>query len=518
MITKEDIFAQGSDKRDSDNVNTFRNGLVPNTVARAEEVNMAGFMADRDLYVVCQEITNLMRNYGIQPNNSYASGQQNQLTTLFSSIISSGLFLTGVYQPTFTNAPTQSGNQITFPEMDVVFNTGVFYGRTAASQKKAHISATNVSATSAWATGVHFIYAKLPSQTSANAVIDHQTEPISAADGASKCMLGSVFVINGIMQANSWKFQPWLQETSVDTRQSPTAYTKGGFVSASGNAGQLQMGSVEIRDEGINFGANQLSPNIITIPAKNPFTYKFLHPGYNPASSDLTTLDTTHIYNMTSGTWDNISSIVSATNPKYMVMVPCVTPAGQTLMIPAMSYKSGATYEQLFDTQEAAVNSIFSLPYALGNTAKRAIYLGQSLVVKVGATDLRDPLNLMSVGMVPQALAGFSSASGQAGGGITTYRPMPSITWSGYTNIVAQNNATNVIIDPRTQVTVSMPATSSSVLNQLEIQYTAQGGYLSFSTNINWWSGVAPVFSSGTTYLIICEYINGQWYGGVLGK
>lgn len=516
MITKDDIFAQGSEARDTLNPSVFRQGLVPNTIARAEEVNMNGFMSDRDLYVVCKEINNLLNLYGISPNNSYDSGQQGQLSALFNSGISQGLFLTGVMNEGGV-ITMENGSLVVPAGIKIMFNTDTYYGTSKNQQVVITTTATTVTPnSSSWGDGVHFIYANLPTPTSTTITIEHQQTPVSASEGASKCMLGSVFVISGAFQAGSWKYQPWLNVTSMDSRQSPTAYTKGGFVSPA-SATTLQMGSLEIKDEGINFGADRLLPNIVTIQAQSPYTYKFLYPDYNPASSALTTLDTTHVYNITAGTWDDVSAESTAEHPKYIVMVPCIVPTGQTLMIPAMSTVSGTTYNQLFDSQEAAINSIYSLPYSLDNVAKRAIYLGQSLIVRVGATDLTDPLQFTTVGMVPQALAGFSSASGQAGGSVTTYRPMPSYTWDGYTAITCQNNALNRIIGDASNITVTMPAPQSSILNQLEIHFIKNdAGDVTFSDTINWYSGIAPTFTQGKTYCIILEYMNGAWYGGVL--
>lgn len=515
MITKDDIFAQGSESRDTLNSSVFRQGLVPNTIARAEEVNMSGFMSDRDLYVVCQEINNLLNLYGVSPNDSYSAGQQKQLRNLFNSTVSNGLFLTGVMNVGGV-ITMESGSLVIPAGIKIMFNTDTYYGTTKSTQVTITTTATTVTPNASWGDGVHFIYANLPSPTSTTITIEHQQTPISASEGASKCMLGSVFVISGAFQAGSWKYQPWLSVTSMDSRQSPTAYTKGGFVSPASTS-TLQMGSLEIKDEGINFDADRLLPNIVTIQAQSPYTYKFLYPDYDPATADVSALDTTHVYNITAGTWDDVSSLSTAESPKYIVMVPCVVPTGQTLMIPAMSTVTGTTYDQLFDSQEAAINAIYSLPCSLDNVAKRAIYLGQSLIVRVGATDLTDPLQFTTVGMVPQALAGFSSASGQAGGSVTTYRPMPSYTWDGYTTITCQNNALNRIIGGASNITVTMPSPQSSILNQLEIHFIKNGaGNIAFSNTINWYSGITPTYTQGKTYCIILEYMNGAWYGGVL--
>lgn len=529
MIKKDSIFASGGAQDPIKTEANFREGMIPNTVAMAEDVNTYGNMSDKDLWAVCREITNLLALYDVRvPNNltgenDYEENAQFQLADLFENKLPGARLITGIDRATYTAAPVQTGNAIAFTAMDIVYNTDVYYGTTRSALHRTTLAAQTLTANSTWVDGVHFIYATTTAGSTIS-TLAHDVKPIEAKDGATKCFLGSVFVINGGFQSGTWKFQPWLQVTAVENRESPTAYTKGGFVSPAGGT-TLQMGALQINDEGINFGENPLMPNIMNVEAKNPFTYKFLHPNYNPSVADLTAVDTTHLYNLTSGAWEEIpAEIVNDVNPHYIVLVPCITPAGQTLMIPAMSTKSGdLNYGQIFDSQEAAVNSIFSLPYALTNedgsdVTERTIFLGQSLVVKVGATDFSDTTQYLSVGMLPQALADFTSASGQAGGGITTYRPMPTITWSGYSNVVCQNNAANVIIGSAAGVTVSAPTPNAGIINQLEIHYTHEDGFagLVWNTNITWWTGVEPVWIVGTVYNIVLEYIQGKWYGGVL--
>ena len=517
MINKDSIYASAGTTSGSDPAG-YTTGMIPGTVAKAEDVNLYMGMSDRQLYAVCKEVANLLTEFGItlDPNDN------RQLVEWANAKLTRAAFLTGVDASSYTSAPTQSGNTITFPEIKIVFNTDVYYGNTSASQQETTLSAQTLSATSGWADGVHFIYAET-TLGSSTCTLSHSQDPISGSEAATKCMLGSVFVISGAFQADSWKFQPWLQVTSVERRESPTAMTKGGFISPA-SASTLQMGALEVLDEGINFGANPLAPNIVTLQASSPFEYKFLYPGYNPSNVALTTLDTTHIYYfnpVTPGTgdtgWTDISSMASDPNPHFIVMVPCVVPTGQTLMIPAMSPQTGTS--QIYNSIEDATNAIFGMQYYLGSVAKRAIYLGQSIIVRVGATDLTDPLQCITVGTIPQALGGFTTASGQAGGGITTYRPMPQINWTGNNSFTAQNNAANYINNTGSaNVTISLPTPQSNIVNQLEIYYVKTGtGNITWGTAITWYTGSAPSFTQGRAYNVILEYINGTWYGGVLG-
>ena len=530
MINKQSIFAAGGAQDPIKTEANFREGMIPNTVAMAEDVNTYGNMSDKDLWAVCQELRNLLLSYDERvPNNTtgendYEESAQFQLANLFRDKLPGAKLLTGIDRATYTSAPVQvGGNLIQFPQMNIVFNNQVYYGTTRSTLQRTTLAAQDLTANASWETGVHFIYASTVAGSNV-ATLGHQTEPVSAADGATKCYLGSVFVINGAFQPSTWKFQPWLQITSVENRETPTARTKGGFVSPLADT-MLQMGALEINDEGLNFDSNPLMPNIMNVEAKSPFTYKYLHPKYDASQLDVEDVDTTHIYNITSGEFEEIpDEIVNDVNPHFIVIVPCITPAGQTLLIPAMSEKVGTTYTQIFDSQEEAVNSIFSLQYSLvsedgADVTARVIYLGQSLIVKVGATDFSDPTQFMTIGMLPQALGSFTSAAGQAGGGISTYRPMPSISWAGYSNVVCQNNAANVIFgSTATAVTVSMPTPRASIINQLELHYVHEEGMLGieWGTTIKWWTGVAPQWIAGVTYNIIFEYIYGAWYASVL--
>lgn len=512
MINKETVFASAGAKAGSSS-SGYTTGMVPGTVAKAEDVNLYLGISDEQLYSVCKEIANLLTDAGIVLNpNSYT-----QLTTWAKEKIAGAAFLTGIDAEYYSAAPTQNGNSISFPQMKIMFNTDVYYGKTAAEHQTTTLSAQTLSATAAgWADGVHFIYAETTSG-STTCTLGHSQDPVAAADGATKCMLGSVFVISGAFQADSWKFQPWLQITSAERRESPTALTRGGYISAASST-TLQMGDLEVLDEGIGFENNINTPSIVKFNGKATYDYKFLYPGYNPSTTALTTLDTTHIYNTTAGTWDDISALASDTNPHFIVMVPCVAPTGQTLMIPAMSTKVGTNYPQIFGSMEEAINHIYGLSYSLGNVAKRVIYLGQSIIVKVGATDITDPLQFITVGMLPEALSDFTTASGQTGGAISTYRPMPQINWTGYSAFTAQNNAANYIQGTASNVTITLPTPQANIVNQLEIYFNkASTGDITWGTQISWYTGLAPTFAQGQVYNIVLEYINGVWYGGVLG-
>lgn len=515
MIIKDNVFAQAGKQDPEKTTADFRQGMIPNTVAMAEDVNTYGNWSDRDLKVVCDELVAALRGQGITPNNSYVPGEATQLDTLLKTKMKSGFLLTGLDYSSYETPPTQNGASVVFPELRVGFNASVYYGNTQEDITFVDIPAQTLTANSTWSDGVNYIFAT-PQGT-----LSHQTSPVLGQDGDTKCYLGSLFVIDGSIQANSWKFTPWLQITAPTVRESPTASRKGGYITPRSGV-TLTMGAVEILSEGINFQVNPQLPSIVSFAEKDPFTYRYMYPTYDPNQGNVSEVDTTHLYNMTSGTWDDISALAG----KYICVVPCIVPSGQTLMIPAMSYKTGDKYDSVFDTVEDARNAIYGLQYKLnrkledgtegGSVASRCIYLGQTLIVKVGTDDFTNPDNFANVGQVPQALAGFTDASGQTGGGAGAYIPMPQIIRTD--NFTAQTNAAT-LIQGRTDhaVQVTFPNAVPNIINQLEIHYRHAEGMqgVTFPTGTVWW-GSAPTWVAGNLYNIIFEWVVDKWVGGYL--
>lgn len=512
MITKDSVFAQAGQQDPNKTEANFREGMIPNTVAMAEDVNTYGNWSDRDLKVVCDEIVNALKANGITPNNSYTPGDSNQLSEMIATKLQSGFMLTGIDYSTLTQEPVQSadGSTISFTEFDVVFNLGIYFGNTKSQFARATVATQELTATND-ANGVQYIYANRQGGLEIKT-----TGPVLGSEGAEKCMLGSAFAINGVFQQGSWKFQPWLQGTSLERRESPTASRKGGYITLSTkSSSQLQMGTVEVLDEGIGTLPN--NPSILTIDAKDPFDYKFMHPGYNPSDAALTNLDTTHIYDMSTNTWVDISD-----REGFICMVPCVTPSSQTLMIPAMGSSSKDYADGIFKTQQDAVNAVFGLQYTLGHTADRAIYLGQTLIAKIGITDLSNPEDFMTVGVIPQSLAGFTDASGQTGGGSGSYQPLPIQDWPERNSVTPLVHRCNLVYSTSSsQTIINLPtATTPNYLNDFEIQYTHVSGTqgLQFNTGYKWWGGDAPSFIEGNVYTFIAERNGNNWYIGYLTR
>lgn len=522
MKNKTYIFADLGERRAVPSETDFRNGMIKNTIAMAEDVNTYGYEIDEQVSVITKEIVNALEGQGItiDPNLN------NQILTMIQSKLPAGYSLTGVYfdgvnQPTATQNGTSS---ITFSAFTAYFNSKGYFGNTQSDLTKVEMPQSTVSVDNTWASGVHFIY------LNSSGAFAHDQSPISGTQMASRCMLGSVFVIdnNGTkeFQNGSFKYQPWLVSTDHRTREVPVAETKGGYMSAYSST-ELQMGTLDIVDEGINFLTDVNKPSIMHVQG-GIFSYKMVRPDYDPSAAETTTIDTTHIYNMSAnsgaGAWEQVDP--SAVG-KFMVMVPCIVPTGQTLMIAPMTEEDPITgdYTQVFDTQEEAELAVFGLHYtssATDKTRARCIYLGQSLIVRIGPdVDLLDNENFKSVGVVPQELAGYTSSAGQAGGSSGQFIPMPEVTKSG--NSVLLNNFCSNIIEgssTTTAVAVSMPQPTPSRMNELMAKYThvrASGGEtlsdgLAFDASVRWWVH-EPVFVEGNTYLFTFDYVNGYWYG-----
>lgn len=518
MKNKTYSFADLGEKRTTTTEADFRTGMIRNTIAMAEDVNTYGNMIDEQVEVISKEIVNALEGQGI----SVDPNLNNQLSTMLKTKMPGGYSLTGVYfdgvnQPTAT---LTNSSTITFSAFTAYFNTKGYFGNTQADLTKVTMPQTTVTIDSDWGTGVHFLF------LNSSGAISHQQERIDPKQQSTVCMLGSVFVIdnNGTIefQSDSFKYQPWLCATDHRTREVPVAETKGGYISAA-TATELEMGTLDIVDEGINFLEEPTQPSIMRAPRSGmKYLYKMIHPDYDPNEAATTTLDTTHIYNLTDEVWEQVDPSAIG---KFMIMVPCIVPTGQTLIVAPMSPMVDGAYTQVYDTQEEAELAIFGLQYTSSDTdhtRERCIYLGQSLIVRIGPdVDLTDNENFKSVEGVPQALAGYTSSYGQAGGSAGQFIPMPEVLKAG-DEVMLNNFSSNIIqgSSTTTAVEVHLPQPTNGRMNEIMAKYThvkASGSEtlsdgLDFDSNVRWWVQ-PPVFVEGNTYLFTFDYINGYWYG-----
>ena len=190
-------------------------------------------------------------------------------------------------------------------------------------------------------------------------------------------------------------------------------------------------------------------------------------------------------------------------------------------MIPAMSaYDANTgTYAALFNSIEEATAAVYGLHYTdsdVDTTRNRAIYLGYSIVVRVGSTDLTNQNDFAIVGMLPQELDGFTYAGGQTGGGTGTYTPMPVIKISNNNAFEVRVNTKTIVVGNSAQIQVTLPPAQSGILNQLEIEYVHNANYGGLNiTNTTWWDA-APELEAGKLYLFISEYTSNGWKTGWL--
>lgn len=528
MIDKTTRFAQAGVTSGS-NIGQYTTGMIPQTIAKAEDVNLLLGESDKQLYSVCKEIVNLLKLYGVEPAAQFDS-DNTQLATIFKTLVGGTRSLTGIDNSTVTQVPTQVGTVVNFTTFDIVFNSSVMYGDKKVDYFRTKLATQTYSANSSWENGVHYVFAERSGET--GVVLSHKPAtsqnptPIKPEDGATKCLLGSVFVINGNFQSGSWVFTPWLQIASVEHRERITPATMGGYVSPAGGV-RLNMGALQVEIEGLNYAINRNSPNIKLFTKKEPFGYKYLYPGYNPSVAEAYNVNTKAIYNTSTNTLDTISDkqISQWGSPRYMVIVPCVIPNGQIMLIPAVSAQTGdGEYTNTFASQQEAVNGIYSLQYPVDfkKIAARAIFPGQSIIIKIGATDFTDGASYLSVGMLPQSLAGYSTASGQSGGGSGDFIPMSEYDWpSTATSVSCNNNQANIVHgNADFAIQIRPPTYQPGIINQFSVKYVHTEGNvgLAFSSDITWW-GDAPSWQAGMVYNLIFEYMpNGKWIGGVLAR
>lgn len=512
MKEKTTVFGSaGQQDATKRNDTAYRTGMTPNTIAYAEDVNTFGNMSDEFVYILCQEIVNALRQQNIEPD----ALDNTQVAQLINNL-NGGYTLTGLTDDVVSASATTS--TVTFTGK-ISFNAKVYYGNSQADRTVVDFDAVTLSIDNTWTPGVNYIFA------TTSGTLGKQTSPVLGSEGATKCMLGSLFVIDNDgtleIQASSFAFNPWLMSTSREAREVTTAKTKGGFIEAvSGTI--VDMGDLEVIAEGINYGptgSGKYSPDIITFSEGTYEDFPYLFPGYITTQARAESIDTTHIYNMTTETWDELDSTYY---DKFMVQVPCVAPTGQRMMIPAMSEEEDGVYSQLFDSQADAEAAIFGLQYTSAssdNTRARAIYVGQSIIVRVGSTDLTYGEDFKTVGIIPQQLSGYTASAGQSGGSVGNFVPMREIELSG-SAVTLINQCSNVIVGSTdAPVAVTMPTPTIGFANQLMVKYIAvdddsqtelQG--ISFPNTVRWWT-TKPTFAQGCTYVIVFDYVQGYWYG-----
>ena len=295
---------------------------------------------------------------------------------------------------------------IKFPAFTVLFADNAFYGKKISDYTKIDVPETTMTLQEG-VNGAVYVYVNTAGQ------ILQSLTPIDPADSATKCLLGSYFRMSNTIQSGSWAYTPWNGATSKDLRTYEGGNVKGGLIQPSATH-SLSRTSLTVLKEGVNVSTSIYDPNNIIYQGENPYSTKELWPRYDPTALDSPTLDTTHIYNMSTNQVDDISSETG-----YIVLIPgVVAVTGQDVYLMAMSPVDDGEYTQIFNSIDDAIKGIYSLQVSLGTVASRVSWLGQSIVVKIAATDYTDTNQLRVVGEIPNVLGSGSNYPGAAGSAV----------------------------------------------------------------------------------------------------
>lgn len=380
---------------------------------------------------------------------------------------------------------TITSTYIDFPAFTVIFDNKVYYGKKISDFTIVQVPATRMNVASG-DDGAVYVYVDTSGE------IHQSFNSISPQNSATECLLGSYFRLNNQIQSDSWAYTPWNGATSKDNRFAVTGSVAGGLLNAT-SASTLSRLGMSVLLEGVNVSNSLYNPNKILYPQESPYSSKELWPGYDANVPDSSTLDTTHIYNMTDHTVDDISQIDG-----YIVLIPgIVAPTGQDVYLMGMSPKVDNSYTQIYPTMADALNALYGLQVELGNVASRVLWIGQSIIVKIGATNYSDASQLKIVGDLPNILGAYSSAaSGGAG--------------SRVSGITIKSNGT--VVGDVDQKTVLDFDSDFTVLNM-------SGNEVSIATNIqaasqatvnsgnDTYAYVTPATLKGQNYLATKEYV-----------
>lgn len=222
--------------------------------------------------------------------------------------------------PTVTSDTT-----ISFPAFKVIFDNKVYYGKKISDFDALEIPPT-IMTVDTGEDGAVFVYVD-------NAGEIHQSlNSVSPANSSTQCLLGSYFRLGNRIQENSWAYTPWNGSTDKERRFTTGGSLNGGILEVLTGT-TLSRSAISVILEGINAKNSLYTPNSMSFEADIPYSTKKIWPGYDASVADSTTLDTTHIYNMTTHQVDDISNVDG-----YVALIPgIVGPTGQDVYLMAMS-------------------------------------------------------------------------------------------------------------------------------------------------------------------------------------
>lgn len=380
---------------------------------------------------------------------------------------------------------TITSTYIDFPAFTVIFDNKVYYGKKISDFTIVQVPATRMNVASG-DDGAVYVYVDTSGE------IHQSFNSISPQNSATECLLGSYFRLNNQIQSDSWAYTPWNGATSKDNRFAVTGSVAGGLLNAT-SASTLSRLGMSVLLEGVNVSNSLYNPNKILYPQESPYSSKELWPGYDANVPDSSTLDTTHIYNMTDHTVDDISQIDG-----YIILIPgIVAPTGQDVYLMGMSPKVDNSYTQIYSTMADALNALYGLQVELGNVASRVLWIGQSIIVKIGATNYSDASQLKIVGDLPNILGAYSSAaSGGAGSRVS------GITIKSNGTVVGDVDQKTVLDFDSDFTVLNMSGNEVSIATNIQAASQA-----TVNSGTDTYAYVTPATLKGQNYLATKEYV-----------
>ncbi|MDR2098770.1 MAG: hypothetical protein LBO78_01970 [Rickettsiales bacterium] len=359
------------------------------------------------------------------------------------------------------------------PELKLLFNKTVYYGDSVGDFELVDIPAQSFAcqALPGAASRVFFLVANI------DGAISMQADPVTAAMGASKCLLGSGFALydadgsSWSFQAGSWKYMPWLVITGADARMSGAVTLSHALVVPKADT-SVKLTEFKAMAEGIN-AAVPSYPSVMEFGASDPWLFKYLYPGYDAGQPMRSALDGRALYDLDSGTLQE-----SDAEGKYAVYVPFVTPTGQGIIIvPQGHYDAEAGWDCNYNSIEEVVLAIPGMSYDLTGLSTRLIPLGISFVVRVGNIGPNTSAgNFTLAAAIPNQFASQSASQLGISSQARALAPIPQFGMFAYDGTLSDMGVRGTGVYPAAaQISKSMfGAYADNPIDILEAQY--QGG------------------------------------------
>lgn len=421
------------------------------------DINGNLYSSDFQLKIVSDELCQILDDFdvNIDPNDSA------QVSQILRTKLGNTGFMTGIDIRTAFTAPFINANgEIEFTDtINLQLNNYGFSGVAPADFTEVSILAQVISCPSG-NDGVLFLYCDNLGN------LNLSTSKIAPVDGATKCLLGSVFRYNNAFQSGSFIFNPWLEFTSQNIRESEEYNVANGLISSM-SLNELQIGDWSLSEEGVNVSTNISNPNIKDYTGSS-YNYKLIYPGYNPGTSSTTILDTTHQWFIDTQTLSDISGQTG-----FIIMIPCFIATGQLLFIASMG---NSNYDCIYNSMSEAIDAIYTTHFDLTGVGNRLRFFNQAVVVKIGATNLLDITQCRIINQMPNELvSGSFNGSASAVTGVTIYDNQGNqISQLNAINGFQASDSINLIVNG-TRVTFDCPVMRRPLLSPMIVPFELSG-------------------------------------------